>query len=47
LLASKSPGKQYGVFECVDVFETTTPTVIRKFWTDSGELSVREEPKGE
>ena len=46
-LAAKSPGKQYGVFECVDVFETTTPTVIKKFWTDKGELAVKEERQGE
>ena len=46
-LAAKSPGKQYGVFECVDVFETTTPTVIKKFWTDKGELAVKEDRQGE
>lgn len=37
-LASEHPGKQYGVFACVHVFETTTPNVIRKVFSDSGEL---------
>lgn len=40
-LASKTPGKQYAVFECGEVFETTTPTVIKKQFTASGELVLK------
>ena len=36
--ASKKPGVQYGVFECVGVLETTTPTVIHKKFNTGGEL---------
>lgn len=39
-LASQHPGKQYGVFSCVRVFETTTPQVITKKFTDAGELAL-------
>lgn len=37
-LAGKTPGVMYGVFTCVKVFETTTPTIITKKFNDSGEL---------
>lgn len=36
--AAKKPSVQYGVFECVGVFETTIPTVIHKKFSSSGEL---------
>lgn len=39
-LASENPGKQYGIFTCVRVFETTTPQVITKKFTKNGELAL-------
>lgn len=37
-LASEKPGTQYGVFECIGVFESTANPVVRKTFTASGEL---------
>jgi hypothetical protein len=39
-LASKSPGVMYGVFDCIKIFETTTPQVITKTYNEGGELVV-------
>lgn len=39
-LASQHPGKQYGIFTCIRVFETTTPQVITKKFTEAGELAL-------
>ena len=36
--AEKNPKTMYGIYECIQVFETTTPTIIEKKWTDNGEL---------
>lgn len=41
-LAGKRPKELFGVFSCVQVFETTTPQVIRKQFNDSGELKIKE-----
>jgi hypothetical protein len=38
--AEKNPKTLYGVFGCVKVFETTTPTIIEKTYNDAGELLV-------
>lgn len=37
-LAGKTPKIAYGVFACVDVYETTAPEVIEKKFNDAGEL---------
>lgn len=39
-LAAKTPRVLYGVFECVEVFETTEPVVVSKRYNDSDELVV-------
>lgn len=39
--ASKTPTVAYGVYGCVDVFETTAPTVIEKQFTEGGELVLK------
>lgn len=39
--ASKTPTIAYGVYGCVDVFETTAPTVIEKQFNDGGELVLK------
>jgi len=36
--AEKNPKVMYGIYECVQVFETTTPTIIEKKFNDAGEL---------
>jgi hypothetical protein len=43
--ASKTPTIAYGVYGCVDVFETTAPTVIEKQFTDGGELVLKSPEK--
>jgi hypothetical protein len=40
-MAGKNPKTAYGVFSCVDVFETTVPEVIEKQFNDQGELVVK------
>jgi hypothetical protein len=39
-LAAKNPKVMYGVFECIRVFETTTPTIISKSFNDGDELVI-------
>ncbi len=39
--AETSPKTQFGVFECGNIFETTTPTIIIKEFNDAGELRVK------
>jgi hypothetical protein len=38
--ASLKPKTLFGVFSCVKVFETTTPSVVEKTYNDAGELLV-------
>jgi len=38
--AELQPKTLFGVFSCVKVFETTTPSVIEKQYNDAGELLV-------
>jgi hypothetical protein len=45
-MAGKNPKTAYGVFSCVDVFETTAPEVIEKQFNDQGELVVRGKDNG-
>lgn len=40
-LAEKNPKTLYGVFGCGNTYETTTPTVITKYFNESGELVVK------
>jgi hypothetical protein len=40
--ASMNPKVQYGVFECVEVYETTEPVVIVKSYNDGGELVIQQ-----
>jgi len=35
--AAENPGKQFAVFEVVEIFETTTPKVLRKRLNEQGE----------
>lgn len=36
--AEKNPKTMYGIYECCEVFETTTPTIIEKKFNDANEL---------
>jgi hypothetical protein len=45
--ASKTPTIAYGVYGCVDVFETTAPTVIEKQFNEGGELVLKSVEKVE
>lgn len=40
--AQLNPKTLFGVFECIQVFETTKPSVLEKKYNDAGELVVRE-----
>ena len=45
--ASMNPKVQYGVFECIEVYETTDPVVIVKSYNDGGELVIQQEQQEE
>lgn len=40
-LAAATPGKQYGVFAPITIFETTKPNIIEKTINDQGEVVVK------
>ena len=40
--AQLNPKTLFGVFTCIKVFETTTPSVIEKVYNDAGELVLKQ-----
>ena len=40
-LAQSTPKVPYGVFTCTEVYETTSPEVIEKQFTEAGELVIK------